>query len=245
MSNPVELSKGQSKLNIQRKSITSDINHHDDDDGTTDVESRTVTTVGRVIRLATRDYHPVHSKPSSRKCTTAKVSCETLSITSQGCVGDYNHYRTVALGNTTDRAVSIVTTDCMELLRSHGYPVENGDLGENVLVDGVDYRFFQPGSVCIFSGGNESIEKEDEDNAMVAVVVEITEAMEPCANLCKLPYINDPAKTPAERIDSCRHLLSVLDQEPGLRGWYAKVLQAGVVDTATSRLYQVVNKNDF
>jgi MOSC domain-containing protein YiiM len=114
----------------------------------------------------------------------------------------------------------------MELLQSHNFPVQDGDLGENVLVSGIDYRFFVPGNVYRFTSSTE--DKEDNEGC---VIVEITECMDPCANLCKLPYINDPKKTPKERIATCQQMLNIMDQQSGLRGWYAKVLQEGDIGT--------------
>jgi MOSC domain-containing protein YiiM len=179
--------------------------------------------IGRVIRVAAREYHPEDSKPSSRKYTTRKVARDSIQVSKEGVALDYNHYRTLALKGTPDRALSILTTDCMELLQSHKFPVQDGDLGENVLVEGIDYRFFVPGNVYRFTSNTEDGNEDKEG----CVIVEVTEPMPPCGNLCKLPYINNPEKTPKERVATCQEMLSILDQQPGLRGWYAKVLQEG------------------
>jgi MOSC domain-containing protein YiiM len=192
--------------------------------------------LGRVVRVAVREFHPVDSKPSSRNYTTRKVARDSIQVSKEGVALDYNHYRTLALDGTLDRALSILTTDCMELLKSHKFPVHDGDLGENVLVAGIDYRFFIPGNVYRFAPSVEDNEDEKGD-----VIVEITEFMEPCANLCKLSYINDPDKTPKERIATCQLLLNILDQQPGLRGWYAKVLQGGAI----AKNCRVLQVNDY
>jgi MOSC domain-containing protein YiiM len=190
-------------------------------------DSDTDLAVGRVIRVAAREYHAQDSKPSSRNYTTRKVARDSIQVSKEGVASDYNHYRTLALKGTPDRALSIVTTDCMELLQSHKFPVQDGDLGENVLVVGIDYRFFVPGNVYRFTPSTE----DDNEDKEGCVVVEITEPMPPCGNLCKLPYINDPEKTPKERVATCQEMLNILDQQPGLRGWYAKVLQGGDIGT--------------
>lgn len=193
-----------------------------------DSNDESVQTYGRVIRLAAKPFHQEHSKPSSQSYTTSKIACESLAIDTDGCGNDYNHYRSLALNNTLYRAVSILTVDCMRLCTRNGYPVEAGDLGENILVDNVAFTFFAPGNVYrITSNGDDS-----------EVILEITEAMDPCGNLCKLPYINDPTKTPAQRVKQCQDLLALLDQQPGLRGWYGKVLQTGTIDKS-SRIYAV------
>lgn len=182
--------------------------------------------VGRVIRVATREFHAEDSKPSSRNYTTRKIARDSIQVYKEGVASDYNHYRTLALKGTSDRALSILTTDCMELLQIHKFPVRDGDLGENVLVAGIDYRFFVPGNLYRFTPSME--DNEDKEGC---VIVEITGPMDHCANLCKLPNINDPGKTPKERLATCQEMLNILDQQPGLRGWYAKVLQEGDIGT--------------
>jgi MOSC domain-containing protein YiiM len=228
--------------------------------------------IGKVVRLAARRFHPQHSKPSSPEYTTRKDECSTLCVQFEGCHGDYNHYRTVALQSTQDRAVSLLTCDVLESLRAT-YPnaaILEGDLGENILVDGVTFPFFQVGHrYCIdslknddsnenASTGTESgavgdinqfVTSDESDTtgttqsqykqefwssstaaaALSRVVLEITEPIQPCANLCKLPYINDESLTPKERIEKCKIFLRQLDQWDGFRGWYAKVIQPGSI----------------
>jgi hypothetical protein len=75
------------------------------------------------------------------------------------------------------------------------------------MVDGVDFDYFEVGMrYRFFSSSSSSSSKggggggASADSAMLTagtttednVIVEITELMVPCANLCKLPYINDP-----------------------------------------------------
>ncbi len=102
----------------------------------------------------------------------------------------------------------------------------SGDLGENILVDGVDYSFFRIGERYSFSSNAVSTNE---------VIVEITEPMEPCANLCKLPYINDPSlASPKERVARCQYFIEALAQRQGLRGWYAKVVSGGLIKVGDS-----------
>ena len=170
--------------------------------------------VGRILRLAARAYDTDSSRPSSPLYTTRKDSKLTVSITPNGVEDDYNHYRTIALQSTLDRAVSIVTTNSMEFVRTHYPSAQDGDLGENLYVDGVAHASFWAGATVTIG-----------DN----VRLQITEPIEPCANLCKLPYINDAKQSPKQRIENCQSFLSRLDISDGLRGWYAKVLQPGMV----------------
>jgi len=136
-------------------------------------------------------------------------------------VEDHNHYRTIALDATPDRAVSILTQDVLELLQKQGWPkVSQGDLGENILVEGVDYTFFKVGQRYKFV-------QNEENAATSTTIVEITERIEPCGNLCKLSYINDESLPPKERFEGCKKFLLTLDAKEGLRGWYGRVIGNG------------------
>lgn len=67
------------------------------------------------------------------------------------------------------------------------------------------------------------------------VIVEITEPMEPCSNLCKLPYINDPSlPSSRERVARCQQFIEALGRRKGLRGWYAKEVQGGAIRVGDS-----------
>ncbi|KAL7550711.1 hypothetical protein ACHAWF_013927 [Thalassiosira exigua] len=188
---------------------------------------------GQVIRTAARPHQSSGgSVPSSREYTTRKTSLPMIDISYQGVTGDYNHYRTVALKSTSNRAISILTSDVSsyikELDQGHFAKLEggykDGDLGENILVKGINFSFFQIGQRYQFTSQNT-----DGNECMEDVIIEITEPMEPCANLCKLPYINAPSSSPKERIARCQYFIEALGQKQGLRGWYAKVIQGGFV----------------
>jgi MOSC domain-containing protein YiiM len=198
---------------------------------------------GEIVRVAARRYHPQYSKPSSREYTTRKNEFQSLAITKQGCVGDYNHYRTVALKSTPERAVSLLTCDVMTSLRAayskYREQINDGDLGENILIDGVPFGYFKIGKrYCIDSSGivdNSSLSTRIEASK---VILEITEPIEPCANLCKLPYINDDSITPKDRIQRCQEFIAYLDRYDGYRGWYAKVIEEGIVKQG-ARLFEI------
>mmetsp|Transcript_30077 Transcript_30077/g.45257 ORF Transcript_30077/g.45257 Transcript_30077/m.45257 type:complete len:325 (-) Transcript_30077:997-1971(-) len=213
-----------------------------------DTKSKNNNSKGQVIRTAARPHQSSGgSIPSSREYTTRKSSLPMISVSEKGVTGDYNHYRTVALKSTADRAISILTHDVSSYIQTldggsfakSGNGYTDGDLGENVLVKGVDFSFFKVGGRYRFSpkssnnSGNASassssssiIESAEED-----VIIEITEPMEPCANLCKRPFINDPSLSSArERVAKCQRFIAALGVKDGLRGWYAKVLSGGVI----------------
>mmetsp|Transcript_27372 Transcript_27372/g.41431 ORF Transcript_27372/g.41431 Transcript_27372/m.41431 type:complete len:274 (+) Transcript_27372:259-1080(+) len=170
---------------------------------------------GHVIRTAARKYHETSSKPSTWGYTTRKLFSPFIYLTTEGVNGDYNHYRTTVLKNTPDRAVSIVTSDVMQYVQSLYPTSKGGDLGENLLLKGFEYHSIQVGTRL-------KIGKR-------GVLLEITEPMEPCANLCTLPYINNAGIEPKLRLKNCQDFLFNLAKFDGLRGRYAKVVTGGRV----------------
>jgi len=194
-------------------------------------DSSSAIKIGKVVRVATKGYDPLHSTPASRQYTTRKESRSEIIAKMDGVEGDYNHYRTTALSSTPDRAISILTTDILKMLKDNGYQaVQDGDLGENVYIDDIDYNFFEIGKRYKFytddrNGDNLGTNKD----SLEGVVIEITERIEPCGNLCRLPYINDESLEPKQRFENCKSFLLWLDEKEGLRGWYAKVLSDGKI----------------
>ena len=222
-----------------------------------DTKSKKNNSQGQVIRTAARPQQSSGgSIPSSRHYTTRKPSLPMVSVSDKGVSGDYNHYRTVALKSTADRAISILTHDVSTYIQTldggsfakSGNGYTDGDLGENVLVKGVDFSFFKVGGRYRFSqkssdSGDDNASSSSSSSSLVEsveegdVIIEITEPMEPCANLCKLPFINDPTLSSArERVEKCQRFIAGLGVKEGLRGWYAKVLSAGVIRVGDSVL---------
>ncbi len=126
-----------------------------------------------VVRTAAKAYSEEESTPSSRVYTTRKQSFPEIAIGRDGVRSDYNHYRTVALHSTLDRALSLLTADVLQKFRSEisgGFwkSISDGDLGENIFVDGVDYTFFEIGKMYKFhppltEGGGAEKEKEKDE----------------------------------------------------------------------------------
>lgn len=178
---------------------------------------------GTVIRTATKSYDQLNSKPTSPLYTTRKNPHTQITVLPEGVKNDYNHYRTTALDSTPNRAISILTTDTIEALKNAGYDkVQIGDLGENLYIDGVNFKFFEIGKRYKFL---DSKIKDPKDTD--GVIIEITERIEPCGNLCKLSYINDETLPPNVRFENCKKFLLWLDQKDGLRGWYARIVGDG------------------
>ena len=115
-----------------------------------------------------------------------------------GLEGDYNIYRTESKGNSPDRAVLLMSDDILDQLRAEGWPVKNGDLGENITLTGIDYT---------------SLKVKDKFS-VGGIEIQITEACRPCVNLGVLPYVGERVK---EFMGTLR----------GRRGFYARVLKEG------------------
>lgn len=175
----------------------------------------TETVRGVVVRCAARpNMAEASTNPSSKSYTTRKSSMPLVHVTPTGVTGDYNHYRTVALESTGDRALSILTTDVLDSLSSSSLfdGVREGDLGENILVAGLTQTSLRVG---------------DRFRLGKALLVEITERIVPCPNLCKLKFIDRTDLAPKDKVRRCVDFMNELDTPDGRRGWYAKVLGEG------------------
>lgn len=95
-----------------------------------------------------------------------------------------------------------MTAEVVAALVLEGWPVRDGDLGENLLVSGFPYDAFRVGQRYLLG----------------QVLVQITEPIVPCGYLCRLPWL-------AERW-RCDDFITTLR---GRRGWYARVLTEGFI----------------
>ena len=86
-------------------------------------------------------------------------------------------------------------------LNEEGWPVEPGDLGENITTEGLDYSAFTAGG--LYEVGE--------------ALLEVTKPCVPCSNLAALPYVGEARK---------REFIRALVNR---RGWYARVLREGRV----------------
>ena len=152
---------------------------------------------------------------------------------------DYNHFRSCGYSrppskvggtarsfkpNCNDRAISISTKAAYDALR-YALPdskIGDGDLGENLIVDGVE----------TYAAGDESGWKEGAQVRLgKEVLVELTEANMPCY---RMQYVAWHAaalsKWPREDGKWWRHEACPLSKEGG-RGWLGKVLVPGDVMT--------------
>ena len=125
----------------------------------------------------------------------------SVELGATGVAGDFNRYRTRTLQGDPDSAVLLLTEDILVALRGEGWPIAAGDLGENVLLQGIPATALATGRVV----------------QLGAARVQVTRACDPCTELYLLPYVG-AARGP-----------QFVRTMQGRRGWYAKVLEAGPV----------------
>ena len=154
---------------------------------------------GRVLQLSVKPETP-------GEFGLPKRAVPELFVAPSGAAGDFNRYRTEKLDGDRDQALLLMTEDLLDTLRSEGWPVGRGDLGENITLGGVPESSLAPG-VRLRLG---------------QVELQISKPCDPCSETYSLPYIGKE-RGPA----FVRALV-------GRRGWYARVLREGRLDLETS-----------
>ena len=155
---------------------------------------------GTVIRINVKN---IEKFKQTGHAGLPKFETSEAEITISGVAGDYNDYRTQSKKSTPDRAVLIMTTDVMKQLKTEGWPLKPGDIGENLTVDGIPYQSFEIGNK--YRVGD--------------VELQITEKCNPCTRLANLPYVGE---------NKVNEFIKTMKNR---RGWYAKVLKEGTVRT--------------
>ena len=130
-----------------------------------------------------------------------KISTETAIVTKLGIQDDYNNFRNNKKGNDPSMALMLLSYDIISQLNEEGWPVKSGDLGENIMLEGVNYSDFAP----------------KKKYRIGKVEIEISFVCDPCMTLQNLPYIGK------------KNINSFIKTLMGRRGWYAKVLKAGII----------------
>ena len=149
---------------------------------------------GRVVQ--------VHRKPMrGRERGIPKQVVPALTLTPRGVEGDFNRWRTEKAAGDPDQAVLLLTDEILDELRAEGWPVQRGELGENLTLAGLR-------SDLLSSGVRLRIGE---------VVLEVSKPCEPCTVLYSLPYVG---------LDCGPSFIRTLQ---GRRGWFARVLQGGIV----------------
>jgi len=103
-----------------------------------------------------------------------KLAVESVEVRREGVVGDFNRLRHEKKGDNPDRALLLMTLEMIKQFNREGFPVEPGDLGENILTRGIPY-------VCYDVGKQYRIGED--------VVIEISEPCIPCKHLAVLDYV--------------------------------------------------------
>lgn len=148
---------------------------------------------GRVLAL--------HAKgvPPPGEHGIQKPNRPELSVTAQGVDGDFNRFRTEKLAGDLDSALLLIPIETIRGLNAEGWPVRDGDLGENITTEGVAYDALAP----------------EGEWRIGTVVARTTRACEPCHYLHDLPYVGT-----ARGAEFVRTMI-------GRRGWYARVVTPG------------------
>ena len=153
---------------------------------------------GRVVQL--------HLKPREGQARgLPKRAVSQLTITPEGVEGDYNRWRTEEANGDPDQAVLLLSEEILAGLQAEGWPVQPGDLGENVTVAGLPPDALRNGAIV----------------RLGEVVLEVSKACDPCTVLYTLPYVG---------VERGPEFLRIM---LGRRGWYARVLQSGTVRAGT------------
>ena len=149
---------------------------------------------GRIVQL--------HLKPrEGRARGLPKRAVSQLTITPDGVEGDFNRWRTEKANGDPDQAVLLLSEEILAGLREEGWPVQPGDLGENMTVAGLPSDALREGAIVLLGD----------------VVLEVSKACDPCTVLYTLPYVG---------LERGPEFLRIM---LGQRGWYARVLQGGTV----------------
>ena len=152
--------------------------------------------LGKILQISVKPDTPgEHGLP--------KMSVSSAEIHYGGIDGDYNNYRQEKKKGEPDMALMLITQEILDDLNSEGWPVEKGDLGENLTIGDLPYAAIEPHQ--IFRVGS--------------ALLQISFKCEPCTYLYVLPYVGD------ER--GSEFIETVKDR----RGWYARVLEEGSVKT--------------
>jgi sulfite oxidase len=149
---------------------------------------------GRIVQLSLKPRE-------GRSRGLPKRPVSELIVTREGVQGDFNRWRTEKAAGDPDQAVLLLSEETLADLRAEGWPVQPGDMGENLTVAGLPADTLRPG-VRVRVG---------------EVVLEVSKACDPCTILHTLPYVG------LERGPTFLRAMA------GRRGWFARVLRGGTI----------------
>jgi MOSC domain-containing protein YiiM len=130
-----------------------------------------------------------------------KNAVASAEVTRAGIEGDA--HRDLEHHGGPDRAVCLFSLELIEGLQAEGHPVFPGALGENVTLEGIEWKDVLPGSRIELGG---------------QVLLEVTRYTSPCVNIRPAFFHRD-----SSRVSEKRH--------PGWSRVYARVLTPGRIAT--------------
>ena len=149
---------------------------------------------GRVVQL--------HLKPREAGAHgLPKRAVTQLTITPDGVEGDFNRWRTEKANGDPDQAVLLLSEEILVALRKEGWPVQAGELGENITLADLPPDALQRGVRVKLAG----------------VVLEVSKPCDPCTVLYTLPYVG------------VKRGPGFVRTMVGRRGWFARVVHGGTV----------------
>ncbi len=128
-----------------------------------------------------------------------KRPVEAAQVTRLGVEGDA--HRDVEHHGGPERALCLFALERIRALQAEGHSIAPGSIGENLTVEGLDWKAVVPGSRLLLGAG---------------VLVEVTRFTSPCGNI--LPFFRDGDYS---RVSQKRH--------PGDSRVYARVLREGAI----------------
>lgn len=146
-----------------------------------------------------------------------KRSVPSSFLSKEGFDGDFNVYRTKKKDRDPGMAVLVMTIDVFAEFQKAGWPVKAGDIGENIIAEGLGYREMIPGN----------------QYRVGQAIIEVVDQATPCKNLKVLEYVGQ------ERLKEFQQLLL------GRRGWYCQVIQEGLVCEGDSIESVLVEETPF
>ena len=144
----------------------------------------------------------INQKPKSKgKPGLPKTPTDYAIVSKQGLENDFNNFRSFKKKNDPNMALMLLSYDIIKNLNIEGWPVQPGDLGENLTFNNIDYSKFSP----------------LQQYRVGEIEIEISFSCDPCLTLKHLPYIGN------------KRVKDFIKTLVGRRGWYAKVLKPGKI----------------
>ena len=88
---------------------------------------------------------------ASPKGGVPKLQVQSLQVTTDGCVGDFQRNKKHHGG--TQRAVCLYSEEVINTLQTEGHPIFPGSVGENILLREIDWKSIKVGSQFHFDIG--------------------------------------------------------------------------------------------